>query len=129
MSDLKPCPFCGGEASGMPRFVMGYAGDGIRCKRCGAETPRHLTEGDAVRWWNRRAQPEGTWCDCGDSIEKHGERETRASHKDDELSRLRETAGLAERFVNAKGRYHSQHAMCDLMEHFGRPCVRPGAAE
>lgn len=42
-----------------------------------------------------------------------------------ELERLRATFRLTERFVNAKGRYHSQLAMCDLMEHFGKSCVRP----
>ncbi len=43
-----------------------------------------------------------------------------------ERDALRETARLAERFARAKGRHHSQHAACDLMEHFGLPCVRPG---
>lgn len=42
-----------------------------------------------------------------------------------DMEQLQETARLAERFVNAKGRYHSQIAMCDLMDHFGKPCVRP----
>lgn len=37
-----------------------------------------------------------------------------------------QTARLAERFARAKGRYHSQHAMCDLMDHLGLPCTRPG---
>ncbi|MBR9878640.1 MAG: hypothetical protein GYB17_03900 [Gammaproteobacteria bacterium] len=39
---------------------------------------------------------------------------------------LRETERLAKRLAKAKGRYHNQHAMCDLLEHFGMPCVRPG---
>ncbi|MDR5867981.1 DUF883 domain-containing protein [Halomonas koreensis] len=43
-----------------------------------------------------------------------------------ENARLRETARLAEHFARAKGRHHSQHAACDLMEHLGLPCVRPG---
>lgn len=47
----------------------------------------------------------------------------------DELTVLRETARLAERFACVKGRHHSQHAMCDLMEHFGMPCVRPGGGD
>lgn len=34
-------------------------------------------------------------------------------------------ARLAERFARAKGRHHSQRAMCDLLEHFGLPCTRP----
>ncbi|MCG7598818.1 hypothetical protein MHM84_03405 [Halomonas sp. McH1-25] len=43
----------------------------------------------------------------------------------DEIDRLHHVERLAARFVSAKGRYHSQQAMCDLMEHFGKPCVRP----
>ncbi|MBW5801140.1 hypothetical protein [Halomonas elongata] len=46
--------------------------------------------------------------------------------RDEEIERLRETARLAERFARAKGRHHSGHAACDLMERFGVPCVRPG---
>ncbi|WP_069384008.1 hypothetical protein [Halomonas caseinilytica] len=42
------------------------------------------------------------------------------------VAELEETARLAERFARAKGRHHSQQAACDLMEHFGLPCVRPG---
>jgi hypothetical protein len=45
---------------------------------------------------------------------------------ENERDALRETARLAERCARAKGRYHQQHAHCDLMEHFGVPCVRPG---
>ncbi|WP_413616454.1 hypothetical protein MRB56_09305 [Halomonas cupida] len=46
--------------------------------------------------------------------------------QDAELERLRQAEQLAKRFAKAKGRYHSQQAMCDLMEHFGVPCLRPG---
>lgn len=35
------------------------------------------------------------------------------------------TAELALKFAKAKGRFHSQLAMCDLFEHLGLPCVRP----
>ncbi|MDL4862071.1 hypothetical protein NPJ88_006985 [Halomonas elongata] len=42
------------------------------------------------------------------------------------IAALEETVRLAERVARAKGRYHQQHAHCDLMEHFGVPCVRPG---
>ncbi len=49
----------------------------------------------------------------------------KAEAGDGELARLRETARLAERFAKSKGRYHSQSAMCDLLEHFGLPCERP----
>lgn len=46
--------------------------------------------------------------------------------QDGEIERLQEVERLARAFARAKGRHHSQHAMCDLLEHFGMPCVRPG---
>lgn len=42
-----------------------------------------------------------------------------------EASITRKTAELAVRFAKAKGRFHSQQAMCDLLDHLGLPCVRP----
>lgn len=42
-----------------------------------------------------------------------------------EIDNLRKIERLARTFANAKGRYHSQQAMCDLLNHFGKPCVRP----
>lgn len=56
--ELKPCPFCGGEAEKVSRFMMGYIGDGVKCKRCFSETPKHLVEQDAISRWNRRILPE-----------------------------------------------------------------------
>lgn len=51
---LKPCPFCGSAAKKTPRFMMGYAGDGVKCSGCGIETPKHLTEKKAFDMWNKR---------------------------------------------------------------------------
>jgi len=45
-----------------------------------------------------------------------------------EVERLQEVEHLARAFARAKGRHHSQQAMCDLLDHFGMPCVRPGEA-
>lgn len=42
-----------------------------------------------------------------------------------ELQRLQKVERLAQVFVNAKGRYNSQIAMCRLLEHFGKPAVWP----
>lgn len=52
---LKPCPFCGENASKTARFNMGYFGDGIKCSKCKAETPSYLVEQKAIDWWNTRA--------------------------------------------------------------------------
>lgn len=63
MSELKPCPFCGGEAE----FAIGKTGDGkdwhyIECADCGATGPNikyaahniRVKEANAEAW-NRRA--------------------------------------------------------------------------
>ena len=61
-----------------------------------------------------------------EALESEREANARLTEEND---RLHETARLAERFARAKGRHNSQHAMCDLLEHFGLPCVRPGGNE
>lgn len=59
--ELKPCPFCGGEAK---RFTIGKdepnnaGGDVIVCMRCQASS--HVEFGrkeNLVSYWNRRATP------------------------------------------------------------------------
>ena len=60
MPDLKPCPFCGGEAL----LSHDYEGGGasyVRCTKCGLESIRFLksfecaSDDRAVEFWNRRA--------------------------------------------------------------------------
>lgn len=41
------------------------------------------------------------------------------------ISHMKKTAQLGEKFAKAKGRFYSQQAMCDLMDHLGMQCVRP----
>lgn len=58
--ELKPCPFCGGEAEvvhneyrkNFRKKEYWY----IRCACCRATSAATFTEGDAVRDWNRRAK-------------------------------------------------------------------------
>lgn len=52
MSDLKPCPFCGGEAK-LDIFADMYV---VHCKNygCQCQTTAHCRKEDAVEAWNRR---------------------------------------------------------------------------
>lgn len=51
MSDLRECPFCGGEA----KIVDGLGVFWVACESCGATT--RLSEQDEAREaWNRRVQ-------------------------------------------------------------------------
>jgi len=55
MTELKPCPFCGGKAK-----IYKYAGSDIRtryimCTCCGMGTDR-MREEEAIEKWNRRVK-------------------------------------------------------------------------
>lgn len=67
MSELLPCPFCGGDVS---TPTMQWHGIPIpRCKDCGSEAP-------SIEAWNRRTPPPATdkdivdeFCRLGGSVE------------------------------------------------------------
>lgn len=50
--ELKPCPFCGGEA------ILEWEGDSyvISCKECNAEITFEQTRKSAIKAWNRRTE-------------------------------------------------------------------------
>lgn len=50
--ELKPCPFCGGEAKicGTREIGMSW----IACKSCIGQTTCYDTEEEAIEAWNRR---------------------------------------------------------------------------
>ena len=62
MSELKPCPFCGGKAE-IEDWKIGYeSGTTIICCDCKACISESVVDGDgwhyrAITKWNRRAQP------------------------------------------------------------------------
>lgn len=52
MSALKPCPFCGGEASYTPTCHI----DVVQCRVCGAQGMAAMGQHEAaIAAWNRRA--------------------------------------------------------------------------
>ena len=54
MADLKPCPFCGGEAETCLGPIRGKWG--TRCKNCDVwRDDRENSEAEAIAAWNRRA--------------------------------------------------------------------------
>ena len=62
-TELKPCPFCGGEAGLYHHTPFGYEpswhvecvdGDGGD-EGCGCGTCHHETKAEAIAAWNRRA--------------------------------------------------------------------------
>lgn len=61
MTDLKPCPFCGGKAQFARGFDHGEIGAirWVSCTRCGAMTLSKLykTEEEAAVAWNTRNEP------------------------------------------------------------------------
>ena len=60
MSELKPCPFCGGEGCLQRHDFVGYTDTfGVVCLDCGCETRQFYdTKKDAIEAWNRRADDE-----------------------------------------------------------------------
>ena len=53
MTELKPCPFCGGEASMYIAYDDGYY---VCCDECGCGLPVYNTEEEAIEAWNRRTK-------------------------------------------------------------------------
>ena len=78
MAELKPCPFCGGEAdcnnagflkNGKPMWA-------VECVNCGMVTAFFYTDSEAIEVWNKRTEPErpkGRWIPVTERLpEKHG---------------------------------------------------------
>lgn len=67
MTELKPCPFCGGEATPVycengsqytSNIMMINKRGTVKCKRCEIRLPRIYSRvSKAIEAWNRRAEP------------------------------------------------------------------------
>lgn len=64
MSELKPCPFCGGEAEAVHEINGMWT---VECVKCGALV-------DGIEAWNTRV--EFVTCKCGEDIEAFGRVQT-----------------------------------------------------
>jgi len=71
-SELKECPFCGGEATikHLDWFIPGQFLYGAKCSCCGAESAVKSTEGEAIAAWNTRAERtcKQILTDCNDGL-------------------------------------------------------------
>ena len=58
MDELKPCPFCGGEAQAyiMPCIGSSDRGYVVECDQCWAKTGYYELRDGAIAAWNRRAE-------------------------------------------------------------------------
>ena len=57
MTELLPCPFCGGEAE----YGFTMAGEEVYCKKCGAAMPRTTTKQATIAAWNTRHVSDDGW--------------------------------------------------------------------
>lgn len=57
MTELKPCPFCGGKAELFTEEDKYYK-HMVACVKCGARTPKEHIDAIAISDWNRRMTDE-----------------------------------------------------------------------
>ena len=61
MDELKPCPFCGGEAEietfypSSPMRLLGWKYAYVECQVCGCRSGVKIGVDEAIETWNRRA--------------------------------------------------------------------------
>ena len=55
MSDeLKPCPFCGGDAGAQTDYGTDFPTHYVMCNQCNTQGDRFCKEYQAIAAWNRR---------------------------------------------------------------------------
>lgn len=70
MDELKPCPFCGGEAEILTAESM-HGGNlyGVMCDCCAGRADVYDTEAEAIEAWNTRAERTCRMTDRGECSE------------------------------------------------------------
>jgi Lar family restriction alleviation protein len=60
MAELKPCPFCGGNARPVlyHNKELTFIRHFVKCQRCDVSTPNYLQREIAIEAWNRRYEPQ-----------------------------------------------------------------------
>lgn len=96
MSDLKPCPFCGGKAEMLTAESMngGYL-FGIMCNDCRSRGDVYDTEAEAIAAWNSRVKPPcgGGYCPLCGAIERTCKQEERGWGTEGDHARVWLTCG------------------------------------
>lgn len=57
MSELKPCPFCGGESERIEDHFLLPTNKIIACSKCKVRTKPYSSWEKAIETWNTRTQP------------------------------------------------------------------------
>ena len=60
---LKPCPFCGGQASANESGWQGWWHGWVICKKCEVSIHRDTKE-EAIKIWNQRVADDGKTLSC-----------------------------------------------------------------
>ena len=110
MSDLKPCPFCGGAASFKPRSFK------ASCDKCGAHVPNGaVSSEEVIAAWNRRALPAAQPAHVTETAKsEHDERVmlTLTAERD----RLREALTVISQFLATTSGSKNIHAIWEMAE-------------
>ena len=71
MAELKPCPFCGGEAKYMNITEGIFISRFVTCTKCGIETKRnYFRRGEAIKAWNTRKPMEAVVAELNETGRK-----------------------------------------------------------
>lgn len=67
MKELKPCPFCGGEAK-LTKGIT-YLDNYVTCCECFSRTKTYNTKESAIKSWNKR----NAWIPCSEKLPEYNE--------------------------------------------------------